>query len=270
MIAKTIQLEILKFRTYRPFWIIISLFTLAFFAVGFSIKWLIDLFLAENAKGELSFFADYGIPLFDFVDIWQNLAYITFLFKYILAFVVIISICIEFSTRMYRQNLIDGLSKWQFLRSKLVLTGMLSIIGGVLITILGSVLGFLYSPVKSLDFIVLNLEFVLAYILEIFVFLSFALFVAVLIKRTGFAIVLFVLYSLVLEPILTGILHHQYKSAVWYFPVQSINSLIKMPFGKYIFRQVQDYVALTDVLVATGWCVIFILLSYWLLRKRDA
>ena len=48
MVAKAVKLEFLKFRRYRPFWIILGLFILAFFAVGFSVKAIVDFFIREN------------------------------------------------------------------------------------------------------------------------------------------------------------------------------------------------------------------------------
>lgn len=268
MANKVLRLELLKFRNYKPFWIILGLFTVSYFAVGLSIKRFIDWVVKEDS--DLGFFINSGLPVFDFIDIWQNLAYVTFLFKYILAFVIIISICTEFSNKTYRQNLIDGLSRLQFLGSKLVLIFGLSVFGGILLTVLGLILGLLYSPVKAPDFIVANMEYVGAYMLEITVFLCIGLFFAVLIRRTGFAIILFILYSLVIEPILTAVMMHNYNLKVWYFPIKAVNNLIRVPFQKYIFREVRDFVALQDILIALGWSALFIYFSYLLLARRDA
>lgn len=268
MLTKAIRLEYLKFRYYKPFWIILGLFALVFFAVGLSIKSLIDWFMEENAE-EFNQFLRTGLPLFDFVDIWQNLAYISYLFKYILAFVIIISICIEYSSKTIRQNVIDGLSYREFLISKLSMVVFLTLLAGVLLTLLGLILGFLYSPVKSLDFVFMNFEFVWAYMLEVFVFLCFAMLVATLIRRTGFAIVLFVLYALAIEPIATAVMQYHYELPVWYFPIKSISNLVRLPFPKYILMEVKDYVVIRDVLVTSAWAVFFIFGTFWLMRKRD-
>lgn len=269
MIVDAVKLEWLKLRKYKPFIIIAGLFILTYFAVGLSIKSLLDWFLSEQ-DGEFDIFRDTGIPLFDFVDIWQNLAYLTFLFKVILAFVVIISIGVEYGYKTMRQNFIDGLSRTSYLISKLGLVFALSVLSGVLLLLLGLTLGLLYSPVKSWEFIVMNMEFVLAYMLEVFSFLCFAMLVAILIKRTGFAIVLFVLYAVCIEPILAGLMQFHFEVPNWYLPVRSINNLIRVPFGKFLLREVQDYVALKDIAVVIAWTAIFIGSSYLLIKKRDA
>ena len=269
MIVNAVKLEWLKFRKYKPFLIIIGLFILTYFAVGLSIKSLLDWFLSEQGD-ELNFFKDTGIPLFDFVDIWQNLAYLTFLFKIILAFVVIISIGVEFGYKTMRQNFIDGLSRSSYLVSKLGLIVFLSVLAGALLTLLGLSLGFLYSPVKSPDFIFMNMEFVLAYMLEVFSYLCFAMMVAILIRKTGFAIVLFAIYTIAIEPIAAAVMQYEYELPTWYLPMRAINNLIEVPFPKYIFREVQDYVAFVDVAVVLGWTSIFCLISYLLIKRRDA
>ena len=264
-----LKLEWLKMRRYKPFLIIIVLFTLTYIAVGLSIKSLLDFFLREN-DDEFSFFLQAGIPLFDFVDIWQNLAYLTFLFKVILGFVVIISVCMEYTHKTIRQNFIDGLTRSNYLASKIWLCFGLSLLAGILLTLLGLILGLLYSPVKSLDFIFMNFQFVFAYALEVFSFLCLAMLFAFLIRRTGFAIVLFALYVISIEPIATSVMYYQYDIPVWYFPVRSINNLIRVPFEKYMFREIQDYVAIKDVIVVFGWTIIYCALSYLLIKKRDA
>ena len=268
MIAKALKLEYLKFRKYKPFWIILGLFVVCFFALGLSIKSFID-YMIENQNGPFEMFFETGLPLFDFVDVWQNMAYITFLFKYILAFVVIISVCQDYSLRTIRQNMIDGLSRREYVVSKLGLITVLSLLAGVLLLILGFILGMLYSPVKSPEFIFMSIGFVPAYAFESFCFLAFAMFLATLIRRTGFAIVLFALYTMVMEPILTAYLKYEAEVATWFFPMRAINNLIEVPFGKYIFREVQDYVALQDLAVPGGWAALFIWLTYLLIVKRD-
>lgn len=268
MIAKALTLEFLKFRTYKPFWIILGLFVICYFALGLSIKSFIDYMIA-NRNGPFEKFFETGLPIFDFVDVWQNMAYITFLFKYILAFVVMISVCQEYSLRTIRQNMIDGLSRTEYVLSKLGMVAVLSLLAGLLLLILGFTLGMLYSPVKSLDFIVYSIGFVPAYVFETFCFLVFALFLATLIRKTGFSIILFILYTLIMEPIATVIMKEEYELANWYFPMRAINNLIHVPFGKYLFMEVQDYVSISEIATAGAWSLVFIWLTYLLIRKRD-
>ena len=60
-----------------------------------------------------------------------------------------------------------------------------------------------------------------------------------------------------------------YKWDLWYLPVEAINRIIRVPFQKYALYFVHDKMMIIDILIASGWSIIFILLSYWMLHKRD-
>lgn len=269
-IRKIIDLEYYKFRHYKPFLVILGLFVFCFLLSGLSIKSLLDWFMDQQKNDDvLKYFVKTGLPLFDFVDIWQNLGWPATIFKWIPAFMIIISITLEYSQKTIKQNIIDGLSKKEFLLSKLALVVFISIGSALLLFLLGLFLGLLYSPVKEFSYIVQNLEFVAAYGLEVFVFLCMAMFAAFLFQKSGVTIILFLLYTACIEPILTAILHYKYEWEVWYFPVEAINRIIRVPFQKYALAHVYDQILIQDVLVSAGWGLIFILLSYWLLKRRD-
>ena len=110
-IRKITELEYYKFRHYRPFLVILGLYVFCFILAGFSIKSLLDWFLDKQQDDNiLKHFVESGIPLFDFVDIWQNLGWLATIFKWIPAFVIIISVTLEYSQKSIKQNIIDGLS----------------------------------------------------------------------------------------------------------------------------------------------------------------
>jgi hypothetical protein len=269
-VRKAIELEYYKFRHYKPFLIILGLFIFCFFISGISIKALLDWFLEKQANDDdLKMFLDTGIPLFDFVDIWQNLGWLATAFKWIPAFLIIISVTLEYSQKTIKQNIIDGLSKGEFLASKVALIGVISLVSALLLLGLGLFLGLLYSPVKGMPYILENIEFVAAYGLEVFVFLCMALWAAFLIQRSGITIILFLLYTACIEPIATAILRYEYDWKVWYFPVEAINLIIRVPFQRFVLSFVQDQILMKDVFVSLGWAGIFIGLSYWMLKRRD-
>ncbi len=269
-LRKVIELEYYKFRLYKPFVIILGLYILCFVLAGFAIKNVLDWFMTEQANDDvIKYFVKTGIPIFDFVDIWQNLGWLATIFKWIPAFIIINSVTLEYSQKTIKQNIIDGLSKREFLASKLALVVAISLGSAILFLLLGLFLGFLYSPVTGLPYILENIKFVGAYGLEVFGFLCMALFAAFLIRRSGITIILFLLYTAAIEPIFTSILKYHYKWEIWYFPVESINLLIQFPFAKYVLSYGDDQIIMRDVFVTMGWAVIFIGLSYWLLKRKD-
>ena len=96
-----------------------------------------------------------------------------------------------------------------------------------------------------------------------------AMFFAFWIQKSGVTIILFLLYTACIEPIFTALMYHEYELQVWFYPVEAINRIVRVPFQKYALSFVHDKILIEDVLVSLGWAGIFILLSYWLLRRRD-
>ena len=66
------------------------------------------------------------IPLYHFPDIWQNLAWTSGLLKMGVAIMVVVSITNEYTYRTIRQNIIDGMSREEFLLSKVYTNLLLS------------------------------------------------------------------------------------------------------------------------------------------------
>ncbi len=269
-VAKVIQLEYYKFRHYKPFLVILGLYCLCFLASGFFIKRVLDLILEDQRNSELvQYFLGSGVPLFDFVDIWQNLGWLAAIFRWIPAFMIIMSVTVEYEQRTMKQNIIDGLTKGEYLASKLGLVAVVSLGSALMLLVLGLFLGLLYSPVKSLHYILVHIEFVAAYGLAVFTYLCMAMYDSFLFLRSAVTIILFLMYTAFIEPIGTALLHYHWKWPVWFFPVEAINLIIRVPFQKYWLAFVQDELIPRDFLMALLWSVVFIGMSAWLLRRRD-
>lgn len=267
--TRLLTLEWLKLRRYRPFWVLLTLYFVVLGLVSCSVMLFFEYIASQGAK--FQGIDPTMIPFYDFADIWQNLTYLATYFKIFLGFIVVMSITNEYDYKTIRQNIIDGLTKKEFLGTKLLVILALSLATTLFVFVVGLVMGWIYSPVQGMEAVFANAEFLLAYFLDVLTFLVFALLVSLLIKRTGFAIVLLAFYTLFVEPIATGILMAVYPewSFYQYFPMRAINNLITQPFTKYALREVQDFVALKDVVVVGLYLAGFTFLNYWLLKTRD-
>ena len=54
-----------------------------------------------------------------------------------------------------------------------------------------------------------------------------------------------------------------------YLPIHAINSLIEIPYPKYVFQEIQDYVKLSSVLLVSAYTMLFVFLTYRVLKSRD-
>jgi len=264
--SRLIKLEWLKIRLNATFWVLVGLHIGIVLLIVLSGK----IFL-----GSLSFNGDSlkdlagvnNIPIYQFPDIWHNITYVAGFLKFILAIYMIISITNEISYDTLRQNIMNGLSRVDFIISKLFLVFLLSLGSALFVFITGFSLGVTNTPDMVLHDVIKYSGFIPAYFLQLSAYLIFALFIGLLIKRTGLAFGLFFLYSLIIEPVVG--LRIQDEVVKGFLPMKSIGNLIHMPFGKYLLREIQDYVTFREIIIVTGYLALFIWLIYLLLKKRD-
>jgi ABC-2 type transport system permease protein len=262
-----LKIDLKKLTSYRTFWVVCGLYflTLAFVtASGMEfLKWLSTKFADFGQKLNIS-----RIPLYHFPDVWQNLIYISGFFKIVLGMMVVISITNEFSYRTVRQNVIDGLSRWQFLQSKILTNLLLSAMSVAMIFVIGLVTGMIYSPQIEFSEVFTDLEFLPAYFLEVFAFLSYALMLGVVIQRSGLTIVALMLSGMI-EAIIKVNIPDQLESVKDFFPMESISNLVAMPFARYAFQEIRDYVTFSSVAIVLVWIFLFNYFSYRKLTRSD-
>lgn len=268
---RLLEIEYIKQRHFKAFWILLVLHFVLLALLLFSFHPFLE-FLDTKDFGLAAMIGvkPSDLPFFDFLDIWQNLTWIAGSFKFILAFIVVMSVCNEYSYKTVRQNIIDGLSKREFVYSKFLLVVILSAASSIFIWCCGMILGFLYSPITGVEAIFANVAFVFAYFLELVVTLSFAMLFGFLLKRSGLSIMLFVIY-LFTEFILWFNVDLG-ENLAWLqrlAPGDAISNTIRWPFSKYFLRPVQDYVGVADTFIAIAYIGVFVFLSYTLLKKRD-
>ena len=130
--------------------------------------------------------AEQGI--FNFPYIWHFNTFITAFFKLFLAIVIVSMMANEYSNKTIKQNLIDGLSKKEFIYSKFLTVISFALISTIFVFVVSMVLGLIYSDYDELSIIFSDLEFLLAFFIKLVGFFSFCLFLGMLVKRSAFAL----------------------------------------------------------------------------------
>jgi ABC-2 type transport system permease protein len=126
----------------------------------------------------------------------------------------------------------------------------------------------IYSPEIIISDVLIDMEFFPAYFLEVFSFLSYALMLGILVQRSGLTIILLML-SAMIEAIIKVNLPESLEVTHAYFPMQSISNLVAMPFPRYAFQQIQDYVSWQSAIISVAWTVLFNYFAYLKLKKSD-
>lgn len=264
-------IEWVKLRRYRAFQVLTGLYFLIVLVVCSS-----GMLFLEYLKHKGVQFHDIDptiLPIYHFPYVWQNLAYVASKLKLILAFIVILSITNEISYKTLRQNIIDGLTRFEFMLSKLSMIFVLSLVNTLLIFAIGLVTGLIYSHDRSLSVIFSDTQYLLAFFFNIFAFLVFAMLIAMLIRRTGVVIIFLAMYTVIIEPIITAIFANAplppiYAKLVPFFPREAITNLIPNPFPQFILREMQDYISFPNWAIAIGEMLLFLALIFLMLKRR--
>ena len=271
---RTLKLEWLKVKNYRVFWILSIMYLVALLIIasagGLFLEWL------KRQGADFDGIDPTIIPIFDFPDIWQNITYLGSFVKIFLAFIIIISVNNDLTYNTLRQNVIDGFSKKEFIGSKMMMIISMALVSTLFLFVAGLINGMIYSHVWGAEFIFNEMEFLLAYFYEIVVYSTLAFLLALIIKKAGFVIVALFLYTIMFEPIAVAIFENApyfrdgfMPEVVQFFPIKSLNNLITIPYGRYVFMEIEDDISIKAIIISLGWFAIYLSSIVYILNKRD-
>ncbi len=227
--------------------------------------------------------ADQGV--FDFPYIWHFNTFIAAWLKIFLAVVIVSMMANEYSYGTLKQNLIDGMSKKEFVMSKFLTVVLFAAISTLFVFLVSLILGLIFSSYNEVGIIFSRMEYLFAYFIKLLGFFSFCLFLGVLIKRSAFALG-FLFFWFAFEYISYAILYNNLNCGALideiysYFPIHAMYALIDEPFTKLsavktIGNQIgvantKDYaVHVSTILIVLFWTSVFIISSYKIIKRRD-
>lgn len=274
--VRAFKLEWLKIRHYRVFWILFGLYLVTQFIITnggtFILEWL------ESKGADFEGIQPSIIPIYDFPDIWQNSVWLASFPKVLISFIIVVSVNNELTYNTLRQNIIDGISKKEFLMSKFTLILFIAGICTIFLIVTGLITGFVYSHVTDAKYIFAELDYIFGYFLQIVAFCLFAFCIALVIKKAGFAIVVIMIYS-IFQLIFTSFLEFSQWTrdymgdVVKFFPLYSIEKLTgkiyESPFARYLLQEIKTDIFWYEYLIVCVWIGIFCTFISYLLNKKD-
>ena len=118
--------------------------------------------------------AEQGI--FNFPYIWHFNTYMASIFKFFLLLVIVSMMANEYSNKTLKQNLIDGLSKKEFVLSKFYTVLALALISTLFVFVVSIILGYSYSDFTEFSIVTTDLIYLFAFFIKLTAFFSFGLF----------------------------------------------------------------------------------------------
>jgi hypothetical protein len=264
-----LKIEWLKIRSYRAFIVLSSAFIIGVFAANYIAYAIVDNVVnTASTAGIMGKFSPYNFDL-----TWQSTSYATGMILLLPALLLIILVTNEFTYRTNRQNIIDGISREQFIDVKLLLAFIFTVVSTLLVIITAASFGFSTGTSFSLT----GFSHVGFFFLKALSYNIIAVFISVLIKRTGFAIGVFFIYMGAENIIswLLDILSMKIKADSGtdvgtigdYLPMNASDGLLTFPDnpGKSIMKA---NLPAEYTWVILGFAIVYLVLFFYLSRRN--
>ncbi|MEE4214275.1 MAG: ABC transporter permease subunit [Bacteroidales bacterium] len=220
--------------------------------------------------------------LFRFPDVWQSFAWVASWFNLLLAILVITIAGNEFAGRTLRQQVMTGLSREEWLAGKGILILGLALFGLVTVSLAGLIFGFVYTNELSAGMVFSKMGILPVYLLQAVGYMVLGLLFASLLKSNALAIILYLLYFIMIEPIMRGLLPLEVRP---WFPVKIISHLTPMPeilqitSGEELGNSAMTFENIgimprqldpaLNLVMALAYILLFGALTYMVVKKRD-
>ncbi len=263
-----LKIEWLKLKNYTAFLVMSVFFVIGVFAINY-IVYSVNKNIVNNVPGAgLVSFSPYN-----FDSTWQTTSYATGYILLLPALLLLMLFTNEYTFKTHRQNIIDGLSRSQFISVKI----MLALIFAVVATFLVALTAYLFGLASGTSFSFHGIVYVGSFFLKALSYNLVAILFSVLVKRTGFAIGVFFIY-LGSENIISQLLNvlsikmkrdngTDLGNIGDYLPMNSSDGLLAFPDNA--LKTMSKSIMPTDyVWVELGFALAFLLLFYfWSTRK---
>ncbi|MEQ6118843.1 ABC transporter permease subunit [Reichenbachiella sp. MALMAid0571] len=260
------QIEWIKVKSNRSFWALLLLYILGVYVLCSIGTGLMNMTSSVNGQQTMDLST---MNMYNFPNTWHNLTYIASYLKIFLSITMIVGISNEVQHKTLRQNIIDGMSKVEFIISKVINAFFLATIATLFIVAIGVYFGNTYADNMAWEVVSQRLDFVGAFFLQTFTFLVFSLFIGLLVKSSGLAIVFTIAYSFFIETFFTWIFLDSDGILAAALPMNALDNLIQFPVSLSPTTEVQNTVGLKEILICFIWLVVDIGLSYLALCKKD-
>ncbi len=252
-----LRIEFRKIFPYRTFWVILGIYALLMVLIVYASSNI-------TINGQ-----SLGRATYQFPAIWQRLTFIASYFNLLLGILMIVLVTDEYSFRTIRQQVIDGLSRLELVLAKFYVVLAIATFSTVFLLALGLYFGLLYSATTGFEAIMGQIDFLSYYFVQSVAYMVLALFFAILIRKSGLAIIAFIAYAKIIEPLLHFSLDDKIDK---YLPMKVLSSLTPMPGQELLDQLTSPTDMLTPqwaVLPALLYIGLLLLFSYLLLKVRD-
>ncbi len=230
-----LKIEWLKVKNYKAFWIFSILYFFAILGINYTGYYINDLTATSIPQSQMLLGTPYGFP-----KVWQTVGWMSSWLLYFPGILFIMLLTNEFNFKTHRQNIIDGWTRKQFVTVKFVFAVIFSAIATMFNVLVALLFGFLTKGSHlSLD----GMQNIGYIFIQTVAYITFAMFLGVIFRRSGAAIAVFFLFGLIFEWLIAALLNFNFHlTPIGYFlPLQVTDVMLPIPFGnKVIYKDAPE------------------------------
>jgi ABC-2 type transport system permease protein len=267
-----LKIDYAKVRNYSTFWAILIIYAA-----------LVPLTYLGSSQMNIPFYPS-SSELFSFPTIWGFLTWTASLWNVLLGVLIVISVCNDINYKTQRQNVIDGLSRKQYILGKFYFFVAFAIVITLYTFIMGLIIGGINSGFADAAS---GLEYIGFYLIQTIGYFALAFFFAVLIRKSALTIVLFsviIVFDIFLSPIYGLFMGEYYGEMMSQFtPTLTISHLTPFPFWEdllnmsrvgaaengIVFEEPYEMNQNLRALVASIYVLGMVFIGYVTLKRRD-
>jgi ABC-2 type transport system permease protein len=213
-----------------------------------------------------------GLP-FDFERVWTTVSYYSSFFLMLPALLIVILITNEFNYKTHRQNIIDGLSRFEFLKVKIGMALIFALASTLVVILTALIFGVASGTAFSLE----GFKNVGYFLLKAFTYNMVAVVISLLTKRSGFAIALFFIYTIFENGVslflfFWAVKLKEERNIDWgnlgnYLPMNASDGLLTAPFEQFTGMARNSIPSNYNSVVLTLALIYLVVFYFWSRRK---
>lgn len=273
---KLLQIELIKTFNNSTFRVFLSLHFLLFLLLVY-VTTRVDITAPGFSTKKMFMFPNVW-EVFSWMASWFNLLF--------LGITIIVLTGNEFSFKTARMQIMNGLSRNEFLLSKSLVILVIALWGLFVVFITSIITGLIYTPDITYQVVIQKSYLLLVYFLQAIAYMFFALLVVTIFRSNALSIMMYLLIFVMIEPIIRLFFP---KIVRPYFPTKVLKDLTPIPEFLSITSDSdlvsssgqnqfdldvigilpQSIPMLTSILLAIVYIGLFVGVTFWIIRKKD-
>lgn len=260
-----LNIEWLKYRHYKPFWLLVGLYALSLIIVNY-IVFEVNSYI-QNDSGGKQLELILGKSAMAFPYVWETVTFSSSFLLSILGILVILVTTNEFTYKTHRQNIIDGFSREEFITSKILSSIILSAISTAIVAIVAIFIGLIE---KNSSFTFERSYTVLYFFIQTLSYTMLALLISTIVRRGVISIGIYLLYIFMFEHLLMLWMYKVEIPFAKWLPVQSAEDLLSFPSLENIRKMAPDSGQYDSIfIVPMVYIAIMVFVTYKRFIKSD-